>query len=239
VLNDITNLRRLEGVRRDFVANVSHELKTPLTSIKGFAETLHDGALNDPEGSKKFCRIITKQVDRLQSIIDDLLSLSRIEQEADGAHLSFSVCSLYDVLENASQCVQHQASVKDIKIHVECDASYTAPMNPEQLEQVAVNLMDNAIKYSEPGTEVRVSVVPRENNWEIKVIDQGSGIPPADIDRIFERFYRVDKARSRKAGGTGLGLAIVKHIVSSHGGRLDVQSKLNEGSTFTVYLPRA
>jgi len=238
VLNDITRLRRLERVRRDFVANVSHELKTPLTSIKGFVETLLDGALEQPEEAKRFCTIISKQVDRLQAIIEDLLSLSRIEQEVEQGQISLKNCQLLHVLASAVQCVELQASEKNITVALDCDAHYTAEINPPLFEQVALNLIDNAIKYSDPGKNVLINVTPAEFMWEISFIDHGCGIEPADVNRIFERFYRVDKARSRKVGGTGLGLAIVKHIVTAHMGRVSVTSNLGQGSTFTVHIPR-
>jgi len=237
VLNDITRLRRLERVRRDFVANVSHELKTPLTSIKGFVETLQDGALDEPEEARRFCGIIAKQVDRLQAIIEDLLSLSRIEQDAEQEQMPLTQSSLFDMLSTAIQSCAIQASEKNISIQMECYPSWTARFNAPLLEQVAVNLIDNAIKYSDPDRTVEIKVTPTDTCWEIRVIDHGCGIELAHLDRIFERFYRVDKARSRKAGGTGLGLSIVRHIVTAHGGRIQVESKPGAGSCFTVYLP--
>jgi len=237
VLNDITRLRRLERVRRDFVANVSHELKTPLTSIKGFMETLLDGALDQPDEARRFCTIISKQVDRLQAIIEDLLSLSRIEQEVERGQIVLKPSRLAEVLHSAVQCVELQASKKNITIKVDCHPDFVVDINPPLFEQVAVNLIDNAIKYSDPGKEVHIKTSPSETFWEISFSDQGCGIDQANIQRIFERFYRVDKARSRKVGGTGLGLAIVKHIVTAHGGRINVESKPAHGSTFTVYIP--
>jgi len=238
VLNDITRLRRLERVRRDFVANVSHELKTPLTSIKGFVETLQDGALDQPEEARRFCAIIAKQVDRLQAIIEDLLSLSRIEQEVEEGLVVLKEGKLRDVLTSAAQCCELQAAEKNISISIECNPDWTARFNDPLFEQVAVNLIDNAIKYSDPGKNVTVRVAPTETNWVIHFIDQGCGIEQSHLPRIFERFYRVDKARSRKVGGTGLGLAIVKHIVTSHGGQINVESQPGTGSSFIVYLPR-
>jgi two-component system, OmpR family, phosphate regulon sensor histidine kinase PhoR len=238
VLNDITRLRRLEGVRRDFVANVSHELKTPLTSIKGFVETLQDGALDQPLEARRFCAIIAKQVDRLQAIIEDLLSLSRIEQEVEDGQVVLKEGKLRDVLTSAAQCCELQAAEKNISVNIECNPEWTARFNDPLFEQVAVNLIDNAIKYSDPGKNVKVRVNPTETNWVIQFIDQGCGIEQSHLPRIFERFYRVDKARSRKVGGTGLGLAIVKHIVTSHGGHITVESQPGTGSSFIVYLPR-
>lgn len=238
VLNDITRLRRLEQVRRDFVANVSHELKTPLTSIKGFIETLMDGALDQPEEARRFCSIIAKQVDRLQAIIEDLLSLSRIEQEVEDGQLELKSVRLADVLSSAAQCVEIQAAEKNIRVEIDCAPSVMAAINPPLFEQVAVNLIDNAIKYSDPGKRVSIRVTPAESFWDVSFADQGHGIDADHLNRIFERFYRVDKARSRKVGGTGLGLAIVKHIVTAHGGRVRVESKPGQGSIFTVSIPR-
>jgi len=238
VVHDITRIRRLEIVRRDFVANVSHELKTPLTSIKGFVETLLDGALEQPEEAKRFCTIIAKQVNRLQAIIEDLLSLSRIEQEAEQGQVSLKMAGLLEALQAGVQCCAHQASEKNISVVIDCDPSWTVRLNAPLFEQVVVNLIDNAIKYSDKGKTVTIRVTPNEAMWEIRFIDQGNGMESTHLVRIFERFYRIDKSRNSKVDGTGLGLAIVKHIVTSHGGRIQVESKLGVGSTFTIYLPR-
>jgi two-component system phosphate regulon sensor histidine kinase PhoR len=238
VLNDITRLRRLERMRRDFVANVSHELKTPLTSIRGFVETLLDGALNEPEEAQRFCKIIAKQVDRLQNIIEDLLSLSRIEQEVEEGQIALTPSPLLETIQSAAQAVGHAAAEKNIRIDAACDASWQANINAPIFEQVILNLLDNAIKYSGLNKTVRVEVLPQGDDWNINVIDEGIGIEAQHLDRIFERFYRVDKARSRKGGGTGLGLAIVKRIVIAHGGHIHVTSTPGEGSTFSIRLPR-
>ncbi len=238
VLHDITRIRRLERMRRDFVANVSHELKTPLTSIKGFAETLQDEALTQSEEARRFCAIIAKQVDRMQAIIEDLLSLSRIEQESEQGSVVLKQGSLAEVLKSGIQICTQRAAEKNIVVDVECHPEWTARINTPLFEQVVVNLVDNAIKYSDPGKKIDVKVIPGETTWEIRFIDQGCGIESVHLDRIFERFYRVDKARSRKVGGTGLGLAIVKHIVSCHGGRIRVESVPGQGSSFSVLLPR-
>ena len=237
VLNDITRLRRLERVRRDFVANVSHELKTPLTSIKGFVETLQEGALDQPEEAQRFLGIIAKQVNRLQAIIEDLLSLSRIEQDADQDQVSMQHHSIAETITNAVQLCSSHATSKNIKVDVSCDSQWKATFNAALMEQVMVNLIDNAIKYSEADKTISISVRHDPKYWEIAVADHGCGIEQAHLSRIFERFYRVDKARSRKAGGTGLGLSIVKHIVTTHGGLVRVESKPGSGSTFTVCLP--
>jgi two-component system phosphate regulon sensor histidine kinase PhoR len=240
VLNDITRIIRLEKVRRDFVANVSHELKTPITSIKGFVETLKNGAINDVDHVNNFLDIIGRHSDRLTSIIEDLLSLSRIEQDAENQQIEKQEVVLLEVLESAVLFCEQRAKQKQIRIQTECTRSITAHINPNLLEQAVVNLIDNAIKYSPESSEIRVLCYRDEQeNVSIRVMDRGCGIPPEDLPRIFERFYRVDKARSRKLGGTGLGLSIVKHIAQAHGGRVDVQSQLGSGSTFTIRIPAA
>jgi two-component system phosphate regulon sensor histidine kinase PhoR len=238
VLNDVTDFRKLELIRRDFVANVSHELKTPVTSIKGFVETLLDGAMRDPVDSDRFLRIIAKQADRLHAIIEDLLALSKIEQAEESEDLALETTPLKPVLENAVGSCQASARDRQIEVKLECDAAVTAQLNPLLLEQAVVNLLDNAIKYSEPGREVRLTGAKGDAEVTISVADGGCGIADEHVSRIFERFYRVDRARSRKLGGTGLGLAIVKHIVQAHRGRVTVESTLGVGSTFTIHLPK-
>ncbi len=237
VLGDVTNLRRLENVRRDFVANVSHELKTPITSIKGFVETLLDGAANDPEDAKRFLEIIARQADSLNSIIEDLLSLAKIEQEGEKQEIVLKEARIKEILQTAVQVCGGKASAKNIEIHLSCDDDITAKVNPPLLEQAVVNLIDNAIKYSDPGSKVEVDTVRRDSEILISVRDEGPGIAKEHLPRLFERFYRVDKARSRKMGGTGLGLAIVKHITQAHGGRVTVESAPGKGSVFQIHLP--
>jgi two-component system phosphate regulon sensor histidine kinase PhoR len=239
VLNDVTDFRRLEHIRRDFVANVSHELKTPITSIKGFVETLLDGAIKDPVDSQRFLQIIAKQADRLHAIIEDLLSLSKIEQREDADDIALEPGNVRGVLESAVHVCQAAAAEQDISIALDCDSQLRARINPVLLEQAIVNLLDNAIKYSDPGREVRLSAQASGDEVLIHVADRGCGIADDQVARIFERFYRVDRARSRKLGGTGLGLAIVKHIVQTHRGRVTVESTLGVGSTFTIHLPPA
>jgi len=238
VLNDVTRLKRLEAVRRDFVANVSHELKTPVTSIKGFAETLEDGALDDPVAARRFVRIISGQADRLNSIIGDLLALSTLEQRENEPRLTLEEADVCDVLHVAVEVCEPKAQAKGITIGVSCASGVLAAVNPPLLEQAVVNLVDNAVKYSSDGSAVEVALVEAADEIVISVSDRGPGVPREHLPRLFERFYRVDKARSRDLGGTGLGLAIVKHIARAHGGRVSVDSRVGDGSTFRIHLPR-
>jgi two-component system, OmpR family, phosphate regulon sensor histidine kinase PhoR len=237
VLNDVTQYRRLENLRRDFVANVSHELKTPIASIKGFVETLLDGALQNPDDARRFLEIIAKQTDRLHNIIEDLLSLSKIEQSEEAASLQLEEVPLRPVLEAAITACQPNAAAADIEIQLHCDNELMAPINPPLLEQAIVNLIDNAIKYSERASHVVIEARFAADELMIDVRDHGCGIGAEHLPRLFERFYRVDRARSRKLGGTGLGLAIVKHIVQAHRGKVAVQSTPGEGSVFSIHLP--
>jgi two-component system phosphate regulon sensor histidine kinase PhoR len=243
VLNDVTHFRRLENVRRDFVANVSHELKTPTASIRGFVETLLDGAVDNPDDARRFLRIVARQADRLEAIIEDLLALSRIERIEESSDLPLEHVPLSDVVAAAVHECQLRARERSIVIDVDCDPLLATAVNPPLLEQAVINLVDNAIKYSDPGRTVRVAVtaaLPSESGSSritIAVEDQGCGIDEQFLPRIFERFYRVDRARSRKLGGTGLGLSIVKHIVQAHGGTVDVRSHPGVGSVFSIHLP--
>ncbi|MCD6160943.1 MAG: PAS domain-containing protein [candidate division Zixibacteria bacterium] len=237
VLNDITRLRQLENIRRDFVANVSHELKTPITSIKGFVETLIDGAINEPQEASRFLKIIIKHTDRLNAIIEDLLKLSRIEQEYEKAEIEFKEEQLKKTLQASIQFCETSAQAKDINIELICDGSLKVKINFDIFQQAVVNLLDNAIKYSPQGSDITVKAAIEENELVIKIIDKGCGIPKEHHPRLFERFYRVDKERSRELGGTGLGLAIVKHIVLVHNGKVRVESAPGSGSTFAIHLP--
>ena len=236
VLNDITRLRRLENIRRDFVANVSHELRTPITSIKGFVETLQEGALSDPEDAEHFLGIIAKQVDRLNSIVEDLLALSKIE-ESGKAEIRLEEHELMSILQSAIEICDTKANAKKVTITLNCDRDLCAKMNQELLEQAVINLLDNAIKYSDQGGEIKISASKAELEVAISVQDWGIGIERRHLPRLFERFYTVDKARSRKLGGTGLGLSIVRHIVLAHHGHISVESAPGKGSTFTIHLP--
>jgi len=235
VLHDVTQLRKLESVRRDFVANVSHEVKTPVSAIKAAVETLLDEKTED-DGDRKFLLMIQRQADRLAAIVDDLLSLARIEQSAEQITAELRRGEVAPVLAAARETSAVNADARRTQLHVECRNELTAKINAPLLEQAVVNLLDNAIKYSPEGS--RVWLRGRAVNGEvvIEVEDEGRGIEPQYLPRLFERFYRTDKARSRSLGGTGLGLSIVKHIAEAHGGRVSVESRLNKGSTFRIHL---
>ncbi len=236
VFNDITNLKKLETVRRDFVANVSHELKTPITSIIGFVETLKDGAIEDTENRQRFLNIILKHSRRLNSIVEDLLSLSRIEQETEKGTIDFEKNNICTILSSAIALYETQAHDKGITIELECEDSFVDG-NSSLLVQAVGNLIDNSIKYSEKNSSISIRAFQKSTSLIIEVKDTGCGIPQEHISRIFERFYRVDNGRSRELGGTGLGLAIVKHIVLAHNGHVSVESIPGKGSTFVITLP--
>jgi len=238
VLNDMTRLKRLENVRTEFVANVSHELKTPVTSIKGYVETLLDGSLEDANEARRFLQVVARHADRLDSIIEDLLSLSRIEQEAEQSVVEVEVTKIEEILNSAIQACAARAEAKQIGVELDCDGSMTATVNPLLLEQAVVNLIDNSIKYSDNGSIVYVSAVEGDLSIDVSVRDKGKGIAREHLARVFERFYRVDKSRSRELGGTGLGLAIVKHIAIAHGGRVAIESEPGVGTTCTIHLPK-
>jgi two-component system, OmpR family, phosphate regulon sensor histidine kinase PhoR len=237
VLYDITQTRRLEDVRRDFVANVSHELKTPVTSIKGFVETLLDGAVNDPQQAQRFLQIIAKHTDRLNAIIEDLLSLSRLEEDSDKRRLSFEKTYLKPTLVSAIELSKVKAEKKHIAVELTCNEEITAKINSVLIEQAVLNLVDNAVKYSQNDSIIAINVQNLNNEVLIAVSDHGCGIEKQHLPRIFERFYVVDKSRSRQLGGTGLGLSIVKHIAQVHGGYVTVESTPGQGSSFTIHLP--
>jgi len=237
VLNDMTKTKRLERIRRDFVANVSHELKTPIAAIQGAAETLREGALERTADATRFVEIIERQASRLDAVIRDLLTLSRIEEDEERA-IPLRPMPLEEIIRGAVQTCSVKAADKGVSIDVSCPPAILARVDAPLLETALVNLLDNAIKYSEQGENVTIRV-HRNQEIVISVEDQGCGIEPRHISRLFERFYRVDKARSRTLGGTGLGLAIVKHIVQAHSGRVSVDSKPGVGSTFRIHLPLA
>jgi two-component system phosphate regulon sensor histidine kinase PhoR len=238
VLNDVTHFRRLEQIRRDFVANVSHELKTPIAAIKGSVETLQDGAIQNAADAERFLAMMARQAERLDAIIEDLLSLSKIEEEERTSALELHFTPLIPVLEAAIHDCEPRGSERGVQIQLSGDESITAPINEPLLGQAVVNLLDNAIKYSSDGGHIQVNLNSVADAVTIAVSDHGCGIPPEHLSRIFERFYRVDKARSRKLGGTGLGLAIVKHIVQAHRGSISVRSVAGAGATFTITLPK-
>ncbi len=238
VLHDVTHLKKLERVRSDFVSNVSHELRTPLTSIKGFVETLQDGAKNKKESMDRFLKIIESQVNRLNSLIEDLLTLSRLEKDGTIEEIIVEEVASAEVIKNAIEVCADKAQAKEIILEVTGDKKTSLFVNISLMEQALINLIDNAVKYSDECTKVTISIEQVSNEVTLIVADQGHGIAREHLPRIFERFYRIDKARSKKMGGTGLGLSIVKHIVNLHKGSVSVESKEGKGSTFTIRLPR-
>jgi two-component system phosphate regulon sensor histidine kinase PhoR len=238
VFNDMTDLRRLEAVRRDLVANVSHELRTPLTAIRGYAETLKDGGLADPERAAEFVAIIYRHAERLSRLLDDLLELSRLE--AGARPMRKDVIGLGPVVSRALDLVRPKASSRQVSLSVEMTEEPELMGDSEALEQILVNLLDNAVKYTPKGGKVVLRTErTKPDRWRIEVEDSGIGIEPSHLGRVFERFYRVDAGRSREMGGTGLGLAIVKHLSQAMGGRVGVSSELGHGSTFWVEMPAA
>jgi two-component system phosphate regulon sensor histidine kinase PhoR len=238
VMHDTTELRRLESLRRDFVANVSHELKTPLSSIKAYAETLRNGALGDRETAVKFVERIQEQTDRLHNLIIDMLSLARIESAQEVFNIE-SV-AVREVVEACLVAQRPAAEAKQIELRADAEAApCSVRADREGLREILDNLVDNAIKYTGDGGRVVIGWRENESEAVIVVEDTGIGISEEDLSRVFERFYRVDKARSREMGGTGLGLAIVKHLAQSFGGGVSARSESGKGSTFEVVLPLA
>jgi two-component system phosphate regulon sensor histidine kinase PhoR len=236
VIHDITEIRRLETMRRDFVANVSHELKTPLTSIKGFTETLLEGAWRDEKNVQHFLGIIREHAQRLDNLVNDLLSLAHMEVK--DISLDKSEIKIKELVDEILAGFSAQLKKRHIQAHNDLPLKLSVKAHQDKLNQVFTNLVDNAIKFNKEGGSVRI--YSRESADLIKIIveDTGIGIPPKDLSRIFERFYRVDKGRSREMGGTGLGLAIVKHIVELHGGMVGVESNEGLGATFWFSLPK-
>ena len=247
-LHDVTAIRRAEQMRADFVANASHELRTPLSSLLGFIETLQGPAKDDPDARERFMGIMLEQARRMSNLVEDLLSLSRIELDEHSPPQGEA--DLAGIADSVARSLELRAKQRDMRIELELDAD-TLPVlgDADQLTQVVQNLVDNAIKYGRGGTPIRIIARSAENGQAsprpsrrgvaLSVVDQGEGIPREHVPRLTERFYRVDKARSRELGGTGLGLAIVKHIVNRHRGELEVDSTVGEGTRFTVYLPSA
>ncbi|PEB81501.1 PAS domain-containing sensor histidine kinase [Bacillus cereus] len=237
VFHDITELKKLEQMRKDFLANVSHELKTPITSIKGFSETLLDGAMDNKKFCEHFLHIILKESERMQGLIEDLLDLSKIEQQ--GFRLNMGTVDMKGILEDIHMVLDNKAGEKEISLQVNGLKRVSVIGDPSRLKQIFINLINNAIVYTPAGGVVSVELLEDKYNAYIKVSDTGIGISKEEIPRIFERFYRVDKARSRNTGGTGLGLSIVKHLVEAHQGTITVDSEVGEGTTFTVVLPKS
>ncbi|MBC46349.1 MAG: hypothetical protein CMF30_00555 [Kiritimatiellaceae bacterium] len=235
VMRDITDLRKLEEVRTDFVANVSHELKTPITSIKGFIETLSSDDFEHNKETKKFLEIIRQQSNRLNTIVDDLLTLSRIERKEE--HIVFDLFPLENIIKNSIALCHHQAEKKNIKIKMNCDSNSEIKVNSALLEQALVNLIINAIQHSNSNTTISLIGQMKDKKIIISVQDEGIGIEKKHHTRLFERFYRIDSSRSRNDGGTGLGLSIVKHIVNAHKGEISLESEIGKGSIFTIKIP--
>ncbi len=237
VIHDITQMRRLERVRSDFAANVSHELKTPLTSIKGFVETLLEGAIDDKENNREFLRVIQEHANRLENLINDLLDLASLEER--GVSLRAREVNFKELADKILMNFEAQLKKKEIEVSNELSRNLIVNADKDKIEQVFTNLIDNAVKFNRPKGSIKIYAQnTADNKIKITVKDTGIGIPAKDIPRIFERFYRVDKARSRSMGGTGLGLSIVKHIIESHGGSIDVESSEGLGSEFSFTLPK-
>ncbi|MBC7107085.1 MAG: PAS domain-containing protein, partial [Firmicutes bacterium] len=238
LLRDITEYRRLEQMRTEFVANVSHELRTPLTSIRGFLETLLDGAVDDPPTARRFLETMALEAERLARLIDDLLQLSRLEDRRvvlrrERVDMAVIVARVVDIFRAGAR-----EKGLELGYHVQTHLPPVAG-DPDMLARVLVNLVDNAVKYTPEGGRITVRAEAADGHVRVSVSDTGVGIPEESLPRVFERFYRVDKSRAREQGGTGLGLAIVKHIVEAHGGRVWARSEVGRGSTFTFELPVA
>ena len=237
VIHDITQMRRLERVRSDFVANVSHELKTPLTSIKGFVETLLEGAIDDKKNNREFLRVIQEHTNRLENLINDLLDLASLEER--GIALNTQEVNVKELADKVLAGFEGQLKKKEIEVGNELSGNLIIKADKDKIEQVWINLIDNAVKFNRPKGSIKIyAEETADNKIKFTVKDTGFGIPVKDIPRIFERFYRVDKARSRSLGGTGLGLSIVKHIIELHKGSVGVESAEGLGSEFFFTLPK-
>jgi two-component system phosphate regulon sensor histidine kinase PhoR len=236
VFHDITEIKRQERIRKDFVANVSHELRTPLAAIKGYLETLADEGMENPVEAKEFLSILLKNSDRLQNIVQDLLHLSRIESGLDPVRAE--AVPLKECLDKNLLLLAPLAKKKEQSLSLSIPSEMTLWADPKKINQVFINLLENAIKYTPQKGTIQIGAVEKGNHIEIEVQDSGIGIPKEDLSRIFERFYRVDRTRSRELGGTGLGLSIVKHIVEAHGGKISAVSEIGKGSRFILSLPK-
>jgi two-component system phosphate regulon sensor histidine kinase PhoR len=235
VFFDITKLERLEKVRQEFLSNVSHELRTPLTSILAFVETLEDGGLEDAANNRRFLAIIRRNSERMRLLMEDILELSAIE--AGKIHLETRETQLAPLVENIFAALTARAQERQVSLRHEIAPDAKIYADPRRLEQMLTNLIDNAVKFNRPEGAVTVAFAPNGARDRIRVKDTGEGIPAEHLPRLFERFYRVDRARSREMGGTGLGLAIVKHLARAHGGEASVESEIGEGTTFMIELP--
>ncbi|MGL4522043.1 MAG: two-component system histidine kinase PnpS [Bacilli bacterium] len=236
VFHDITELKRLENMRKDFLANVSHELKTPITSIKGFSETLLDGALEDAELSEQFLGIILKESDRMSALIGELLELSKIEQP--DFSLDIQKIVVQELLTDTLAVITPRLEQKEQRIEVQDGSTTPFYADYHRMQQILLNLLTNAVNYSHEGTQIKLIVTEVKDVIRFEIVDNGPGIPKEEIPRIFERFYRLDKARSRNSGGTGLGLSIVKHLVDAHDGKISVESIVGRGTTFKIEVPK-
>jgi two-component system phosphate regulon sensor histidine kinase PhoR len=236
VLGDLTRMHKLEQVRKDFAANVSHELRTPIQVIKGFAETLLNSPLDNTEQIRHVIEIIEKNSRNMENLTNDLLSLVSLEDESR-ARPVIEETDIGRLLEEAAGSVRFRAAEKKIRVEIRCLPELSAKLNGALVVQALVNLLDNAVKYSPPSSNVFLEAERKDGELVISVKDQGPGIPSEHLDRIFERFYRVDRSRSQDPGGTGLGLAIVRHIALLHRGRVEVESHAGEGSVFRIRIP--
>ncbi len=237
VLSDVTRLRRLERVCRDFVANVSHELRTPITAVSGFIETLLDNRMYSSDDARHFLEIAQRQTARMDAILGDLLVLTKLEAEEEHRDIHFQTAAVAPVVDEAVQLCQAAAARNGVRLDVRCDVELTCRMSSQLVEQALINLVDNAVKYGERGQTVWVTATDEEQMVRIAVRDTGAGIPAEHRDRIFERFYRIERASAGDQTGTGLGLAIVRHIARVHGGAIEVASTPGAGSTFSLLLP--
>ena len=235
LLYDITEIRRLEKVRTDFVANASHELRTPITALKGFSETLLDGALEDREVLIEFLEIMLKESSRLDLMVQDILQLSKLEQKQ--VRLNVEAIEAKVIVKEVFQILQQKAELKNIELSIEYDEPVYLEVDHDQLKQIILNLVGNAVSYTPENGIVKVELGYDNQEAVIKVVDNGIGIPQEEQSRVFERFYRVDKARSRNAGGTGLGLSIVKYLVENLNGFIELNSELGKGTSFEIHLP--